>query len=223
MTAAAVDPNRMPDSGGSGSRVTDLLGGLWRKAFRGNLHRLDGDVAWRMARRSVPDRRFTTILGGLGIATAIDLRRRHSSDGASGTIDFEGLGIGYENVHLRSSDLPLPENLQRLVRLFGEVKRPLLLYCKRGKDKTGFASTLYRLLINGDPIEVAYRQLAWIPFGHRKARHHGPWKFRALLERERPADLRIWIEERYPQIYAAGLARGEVQPISADGRNLPAS
>jgi len=213
----------MPESSERGSRVTDLLAGIWRKAFASNLHPLDGQAAWRMARRSVSNRRFSAELRDLGIATAIDLRRRHSSDGASGGIDFEDLGIRYENVHVRSSDLPLPENLTRLVELLDGARRPLLLYCKRGKDKTGFASTLYRLLINGDPPEVAYRQLAWIPFGHRKARHEGPWKFRALIDREKPTDLRRWICEEYPRIYEQGLGRGEIQPISADGRNLHTS
>lgn len=193
----------------------------WYQKLRWNLHPLDPPQAWRIARGSCSSLLFQSILLELGIRSAIDLRRTSSSDQEARLSNFGCLGIEYHNIHLRSSDLPHPQALQRFVQILDQAPRPLLLYCKRGKDKTGFGSALYRHLICGDPIEKAWQQLRLIPYGHRRTKHQGPYWFRSLIEQSAPTDLRKWIGQQYPRIYAERLARGEVVPITSLGENLP--
>ena len=193
----------------------------WYQKVRWNLHPLDHPKAWRIARGSCPSLRFQSILLELGIRSAIDLRRTSSSDQEVRLSNFDCLGIEYHNIHLRSSDLPHPQSLQRFVHILDHAPRPLLLYCKRGKDKTGFGSALYRHLICGDSIEEAWQQLCFIPYGHRRRKHEGPYWFRDLIEQSAPADLRTWIAEEYPRIFSERIAAGEVVPITSFGENLP--
>lgn len=192
---------------------------FWYHRLWSNLHPLDPPRAWRIARGSRSAGDFQIILEQLGIRTAIDLRRANSSDQAAGQIDFASLGIDYHNLHLRSSDLPHPQPLINFIELLEEAERPLLLYCKRGKDKTGFGSALYRHLICGESICESWRQLRFIPFGHRRPKHEGPHRFRKLIEQAAPADLRAWIREEYPSIFEQRVARGDVVPITASGEN----
>ena len=195
--------------------MAGVLSGIWSHWMQSNLHPLDPPHAWRIARGSSSAGKFSRTLQRLNIRCAIDLRRALSSDGAAASIDFSGLGIEYHNLHLRSSDLPHPDSLQRFVQLLDEAPRPLLLYCKRGKDKTGFASALYRHLVVGEPLDVAWQQLRFIPFGHRPPKHEGPHLFRKLIEQQQPADLRQWIRDEYPQIFHDGVASGEICPLPA--------
>lgn len=192
----------------------------WYKKVRWNLYPLDSSRAWRIARGSCSTVHFQSILLELGIRSAVDLRRSGSSDQENSAIDFGCLGIEYHNIHLRSSDLPHPEALQKFIEVLEQAPRPLLLYCKRGKDKTGFGSALYRHLICNDPIELAWQQLRFIPYGHRRKKHMGPYSFRSLLKEAAPADIRRWIWEEYPRIFADRVARGEVIPITSLGENL---
>jgi protein tyrosine/serine phosphatase len=192
---------------------------IWNHLMRSNLHPLDPPKAWRVARGSQSASRFQKTLTELGVRTAIDLRRAISSDAHTGLIDFASLGINYHNFHLRSSGLPHPDSLLRFVELLDTAERPILLYCKRGKDKTGFGSALYRHLICGDDIDLAWQQLRFIPYGHRRPKHEGPYWFRDLIEKEAPKDLRSWIRDEYPRIFAAKVASGEVVPSTSTGEN----
>lgn len=197
--------------------MTDVLKRIWSHWMQSNLHPLDPPHAWRIARGSSSDASFCRTLARLQIRTAVDLRRAGRCDGAKGTIDFKTLGIEYHNLHLRSSDLPHPEPLLKFSQLLDAAPRPLLLYCKRGKDKTGFGSALYRHLVRREPLDVAWQQLRWIPFGHRPAKHRGPHRFRLLLQEQQPTDLLQWIQHDYPGIFQRGVDRGEIRPVLASG------
>ena len=178
-----------------------MLSGIFRHLFQSNLHPLDPHQVWRIARGSGSALWFSGVMKRLGIKTAIDLRRPESSDATLGEVDFEALGVEYHNLHLRSSRLPRPEAVAEFLRLLDEAERPLLLYCKRGKDKTGFGSALYRHVVCGEDLETAWQQLRRIPFGHRVKGHEGPHDFRDLLEKESPEDLREWVNSRYPDLF----------------------
>lgn len=176
------------------------LKALCRKLFGASLHAVDEGRVYRVARGRMSDAAFEELLACLGIRTAVDLRRKNSRDGVDGPIDFRKLGVRYENEHVRSSALPFPKKLQNYVEILDRLDYPALLYCKRGTDKSGFGSMLYLMLVKDVPWRLARRQLAFIPYGHKKRRHEGPWEFMKLLELDEPIpDLRDWIRERYPE------------------------
>jgi protein tyrosine/serine phosphatase len=90
----------------------------------------------------------------------------------------------------------------RFVDIVDTMEYPVLFYCKRGTDKTGFSSMLYLMLVKGLPWHEAKSQLAFIPYGHKKKRHNGPWEFMRLLSESAPVeDLRAWIRNDYPALF----------------------
>jgi len=190
-----------------------MLRALRSKLLGCNLHEVDPGKVYRVARGKLDDAPFAELLRRLGIRTAVDLRRASAADGPGGPVDFAALGIRYENVHLRSSVLVLPECLSRFVEILDGAEPPLLLYCKRGTDKSGFASMLALMLRNGVPLDAARAQLAFIPFGHKKHRHGGPWHFIRLLRETGPhSDLRYWIRGSYPALFEREMrAAGDVR------------
>ena len=76
-------------------------------------------------------------------------------------------GITLVSIRLHAKRLPSPETLIELERLFRSLDRPLLIHCKSGADRAGFASALYLLMIENRPVAEAARQLDW-RFLHRK-------------------------------------------------------
>lgn len=180
-----------------------LISAVTSKVFGCNFHALEPGVAYRVARGRIATDGFLQLLRDYEIRTAVDLRRNRSHRGDELTCaQVRAVGARRLNVHVRSSNLAFPAKLQRFVQILDTAPRPLLLYCKRGTDKAGFASFLYRLLIEERPIEEAWRELHFIPYGHRRRGHEGPWAFRRLLETHAPHDLRAWIRDDYPALFA---------------------
>ncbi len=80
------------------------------------------------------------------------------------------LGITLVSIRLHAKRVPSVETLIALEELFRTLDRPLLIHCKSGADRAGFASALYLILIENRPVAEAARQLHW-RFLHRK----GTW------------------------------------------------
>ena len=197
---------------------SETLKALHSKLFGRNLHAVDAGKVYRVARgrMSTPD--FMALLADLAIRTAVDLRRTRTSAGDElKREDFEEVGVRFENVHLRSSGLPFPSKLSRFVDIVDGLGYPVLFYCKRGTDKTGFSSMLYLMLEKGEPWERAKRQLRFIPFGHKKRRHKGPWEFMRLLRECAPvADLRAWIRDDYPALFRREMGDEEERALAEE-------
>ncbi|MBK0400173.1 tyrosine-protein phosphatase [Limibaculum sp. M0105] len=77
----------------------------------------------------------------------------------------EKLGLDFRSFTLRSRGLPSRDELAAIDRLFAEVERPVLLHCKSGADRAGFAAALWLMLVEDAPVEVACRQLS-LRYGH---------------------------------------------------------
>ncbi|MHC5078550.1 MAG: protein-tyrosine phosphatase family protein, partial [Planctomycetota bacterium] len=183
-------------------KLIETLRALRSKLFGCNLHTVEGGRVYRVARGRMATPKMKALVKELGIRTAVDLRReKTSSEDELGAADFDALGVRFENVHVRSSALPFPSKLARFVDILDQAEYPILFYCKRGTDKTGFASMLYLMLEKDKPVEIAKKQLAFIPFGHKKRRHVGPWDFMRLLREDGPVrELRAWIRDTYPAL-----------------------
>lgn len=184
--------------------LLDLVRAVGSKLLGCNLHAVEEGRVYRVARGRVSKETFLALLADLKIRTALDLRRtRTASEDALSPDEIEATGVRFFNVHLRSSALPLPSALSRFVEILDGAEYPVLFYCKRGTDKTGFAALLYRMLVKGEPLEQAREELAFLPYGHKKRRHEGPWHFmRLLTENGMPADLRAWTRDAYPALFA---------------------
>jgi protein tyrosine/serine phosphatase len=74
------------------------------------------------------------------------------------------LGLAFLDVPLRSGLAPPRERVLELVEVFGNAAEPMLLHCKSGADRAGFAAGVFLLLTGGSTAD-ALAQLSW-RFGH---------------------------------------------------------
>lgn len=78
------------------------------------------------------------------------------------------LGITLVSIRLYAKRVPSAETLIALEKLFRTLDKPLLIHCKSGADRAGFASALYQIVVENRPVAEAARQLHW-RFLHRKS------------------------------------------------------
>lgn len=167
------------------------------------------DRAWRSAQ---PNPRQLAAVAGRGGRTVISLRNGRNF--GSLPLEIEAchrLGLAFHVVPLRARRLPEPQVLLDFAALTRRVETPVLLHCKSGSDRTGFAAALWLMLAEGRPLDDARRQLS--------LRHgHMPWTRSGLLGafldaygREAgapPMPLERWIATRYdPEAITAGFRR----------------
>jgi protein tyrosine/serine phosphatase len=144
-----------------------IMAASWVLGLRltGNVHEVDDTQVFRSAQLSPA--RLTELVKAKGIKTIINLRGEHPEDGwyRDEVSAGESLGLAYENLALSANHEPDDATLKRLVELIRNAKRPLLIHCEAGADRSGLASALYRLAVKGDPPDIAARQLSF-RYGH---------------------------------------------------------
>ena len=123
-----------------------------------NMHQIAPKV-WR-SNHPTPSR-FDK-LAAQGIRTIVSLRGSTTAPWA--LLEQEACtraGITLETVALQSRAAPQKEELQRLILLFRNVEKPMLIHCKSGADRAGLASAIYLIVIKGLPITEARRMLSF--------------------------------------------------------------
>ena len=73
--------------------------------------------------------------------------------------------ITYISLPFSANNEPSDQLLASLIASLKTAKRPILIHCQGGADRTGLASALYELLIEKKSPDVAARQLSF-RFGH---------------------------------------------------------
>ncbi|MCH8532894.1 MAG: tyrosine-protein phosphatase [Saccharospirillum sp.] len=97
-----------------------------------------------------------------GLRTVISLRGLNQSAAASFEREAcEQLGMDLIAFKMSSRGAPKPERIMALADLFRRVEYPVLLHCKSGADRAGFATALYLLLSKSGSIDQARDQLSW--------------------------------------------------------------
>jgi protein tyrosine phosphatase (PTP) superfamily phosphohydrolase (DUF442 family) len=105
-----------------------------------------------------------------GVRSVISLRGDEAHIG-SNRLEWETCSeLGLKLVHypLGSRDAPGRDQVLAINQLFSTLERPLLVHCKSGADRAGLASTLFLLMQEKVPYELAIRQLSFWRFGHIK-------------------------------------------------------
>jgi protein tyrosine/serine phosphatase len=70
-------------------------------------------------------------------------------------------GVEHFDIPMLAEALPHKENLIRLLDLFKNAPRPILVHCQGGADRTGEASALYQMLYMGKTEEQALKMLTF--------------------------------------------------------------
>jgi protein tyrosine phosphatase (PTP) superfamily phosphohydrolase (DUF442 family) len=127
------------------------------RLFWTNMHQLTTEF-WR-SNHPTPNR-FDK-LAAQGIRTIISLRGSTTAPWA--LLEQEActrLGITLETVALQSRAAPQKQELLRLIHLFKNAQKPVLVHCKSGADRAGLASTIYLMVIEGLPVAEARKMLS---------------------------------------------------------------
>ncbi len=149
---------------GPATKYADMLlvdHGIFRVIYV-NRHRL-GNKAWRSAQ---PAPHQIASLAREGIRTIVNLRGPRPC--GSYWLEEEACarhGIRLVNFQVRSRAAPSREEVLAARDLLLSIEYPMLMHCKSGADRAGLMSTLYRHVVEGEPIAEAVKQLS-LRFGH---------------------------------------------------------
>lgn len=169
----------------------------WVRALYWNFH----PVAPGIYRSAQPSAGRIGEIARLGVRTVVNLRgERDCATYLEEVAACRRLGLDLVDFPMRSRLAPRPERLLALGDLFETAPRPLLLHCKTGADRTGFASALYLLDIEGAPVALAKRQLR-LRYGHlwtTRAGILGVILDRYAVEQQRTGiSFRAWLNDGY--------------------------
>jgi protein tyrosine phosphatase (PTP) superfamily phosphohydrolase (DUF442 family) len=70
------------------------------------------------------------------------------------------LGIEQVDLHFETFEYPPLLETRWFLRALDEMERPLLMHCRSGIDRSGWASAIV-LILGGTPLENAERELSW--------------------------------------------------------------
>lgn len=173
--------------------------GLLRHAWT-NMAQLAPGV-WRS---NHPGARRLRLARDAGILTVVSLRG--SAPTPQALLEAEAcaaLGLRFVTVALRARLAPRREDVLQIFEVFRTAERPLLMHCKSGADRAGFASALF-LLHEGRPLAEARRQLS-LRFLHVRASRTGILDH--ILDLYAPHEGALGIEEWIRTRYDADAAQ----------------
>jgi len=107
--------------------------------------------------------------------------------------------LDFYSVRLSTGRLPTEEQLGDLIHILKTAEYPLLLHCKAGADRTGFAATVYRLVVLGEPLDEALDSFS-IWYGHVKRNTPLDKLFDVYREEAGGRSFEEWFEQDYDVI-----------------------
>jgi protein tyrosine phosphatase (PTP) superfamily phosphohydrolase (DUF442 family) len=178
-----------------------------------NLHRIAEGV-WRAGQPTPGQIRAFARRGGRSVVSL-----RAGRGFGSLPLELEACrdtGLTFHNLIIRSRTLPSRDELRTVARFFESMQRPVMLHCKSGADRSGFASALYLMLAENRPAAEARKQLA-LKYGHNRHSRTGVLDaFFDAYERDtatRPMPLLEWVETLYdPESITAGFRHSHQSP-----------
>jgi protein tyrosine phosphatase (PTP) superfamily phosphohydrolase (DUF442 family) len=103
-----------------------------------------------------------------GVRSVLSLRGDETHIG-SNILEMDACGeqgLVLAHYPIGSRDAPDKNQVKRIVELFSEMPKPLLLHCKSGADRAGLISAIYLMVEKQQPVDVALHELRFWPHGH---------------------------------------------------------
>lgn len=113
--------------------------------------------------------------------------------------------VDHKDIPFSARKLPPPKVVADLLDTFDHARYPILFHCQAGSDRTGLAAALYAHIYEKRPLAKAEaEELTW-RYGHFPVDKTRAMDDFFALYRADPSgmDLRAWIINRYPAVYAA--------------------
>lgn len=113
-------------------------------------------------RSNHPDHKRFEAYAAKGIKTVLNLRGVASQPHYLFEAEScERLGLTLVTISMSARQAPKAEQLIKVIDAFETMERPFLMHCKSGADRTGLVAALYLMVQEGQPVEVARRQLGF--------------------------------------------------------------
>jgi tyrosine-protein phosphatase SIW14 len=122
-----------------------------------NFARLTPQV-WR---GQAPDAAGIESLRDMGVKTIIDFRT--TDDERENMLEYPG--VEYVRMSFSASSAPSPEVVEEFLRIVTDpAKLPVFFHCRHGKDRTGAVAAVYRIRVQGWPVEKAVNEMKYFGF-----------------------------------------------------------
>jgi protein tyrosine/serine phosphatase len=157
-----------------------------------NFHVIEPGQTYRSAQLDAES--FRLVIEVLGIQTVVNLRGENEDElwYQREKAAVEDVGATLVDIRMSASELPSRENLLLLYDTFLEAEYPILMHCQAGADRAGAAAAIWRMVVLGEPRELAALQLSPV-YGHFLFVHPEMDYLVAIFEPDRD-----WIENEYP-------------------------
>jgi protein tyrosine phosphatase (PTP) superfamily phosphohydrolase (DUF442 family) len=161
----------------------------------------------RVYRSAQPKQNLEEDLRARGIASVLNLRGGSADDWwyANEVATTARLGVDFYDLPLSADRRPTRRELLLLLEVLDRCRYPLWIHCKSGSDRTGLATALYELAVNGRPPEEARAAFSiWrghiALFGperlHEPIEEYARW-LRQTGQPHTAARFRAWVEREY--------------------------
>lgn len=150
------------------------------------------DQAYRSAQLDPTSLRL--VIDEFGIKTIVNLRGENEDmlwyQNERAVADETGVEL--VDVRMSANSIPSKANLLLLYDTFTTAEHPILIHCRGGADRSGAASAIWRMVVNGEARAAAANELS-ILHGHFEARHPEMDRLVRIFQPDRE-----WIENEYP-------------------------
>ncbi len=130
-----------------------------------NFHTVKENELYRSAAMDMDELEY--FLPQYNIKTIINLRGKPRNDyHVTDEIKIVNrLNLEYYELDFASTKAPSKTDIEMLLSAFEKAKKPILIHCEAGSDRTGLACAIWKLCVEKDSKENSFRQLS-IMYGH---------------------------------------------------------
>jgi len=159
--------------------------------FWTNFHKVDEEV-YRSAQ--LTPWKLKKIIKRYNIKTIVNLRGHHKNYLYQKEKEIcKNLGVKYIPFQIASRNLPKPKEIEALIKIFNNEKKPLLFHCKAGADRTGFVATLYHIYKGKQKNEAIEKELR-LKYGYLSLSKAG--RIKKLFEKyDEKEDFLLWVKK----------------------------
>ena len=119
-------------------------------------------VAPGVYRANHPDHRRFKAYAAQGIKTILNLRGAASQPHYLFEVEScAALGLTLVDIKFSARQAPSKKASRKLLTSFETIEKPFLIHCKSGADRTGLAAALYLMVVEGQPLDEARKQLSF--------------------------------------------------------------
>jgi undecaprenyl-diphosphatase len=138
---------------------------LWYLEEQGNFHPITPGEAYRSAQLDQDELEF--YIRKFAIRSIINLKGK---DGGEPLYEAEiaicrDTEVRHYDLGISADKTPSSHDIEKLLKLFRNAPRPVLIHCRAGADRSGLAAALWKVVIDGATKSVAREQLS-IRYGH---------------------------------------------------------